>query len=204
LDWRANCTAKPTGEDLSPNFSPRPQAETLRTEFLPPNGFWTLSLAFGSGNHCPSTTKRYSCRPGLIFRSPTHRPFPTRLKGVRSGFHSLNEPATYTVLASGLTNSSDTLPAFVVSGRAGAGTTAFAKSLLTTALFDFLVVLIIISLKHFVLRDVQKISDAVRKQWPCRPGAFSCHSRKSLIIGQSSLERPGIWGRRLFSFVHSE
>jgi len=33
---------------------------TLRTEFLPPNGLGTVSLASGSGIHCPSTTRQYS------------------------------------------------------------------------------------------------------------------------------------------------
>ena len=33
---------------------------TFRIEFLPPNGFGTLSLASGSGIHLPSTTRQYS------------------------------------------------------------------------------------------------------------------------------------------------
>src|SRR6266404_2061169 len=101
-------------------------------EFFPPNGFCTLSLAFGSGNHWPSTTKRYSYLPGLTVRSPTQRPLPICTSGVFSGFHSLKEPATQTFLASGLTNSNEIRPAFGVSGlagtpfRAGVGTAAAA------------------------------------------------------------------------------
>src|SRR5215467_6956475 len=78
-------------------------AETTRTELRPPNGFWTLSLAFGSGNHWPSTTNRYSCRPVIPVRSPIHLPSLARVSG--AGCHPLNEPATETDLASGLTSS---------------------------------------------------------------------------------------------------
>src|SRR5439155_1055835 len=35
-------------------------AETTSTELRPPNGFGTVSFAFGSGNHWPSTTNKYS------------------------------------------------------------------------------------------------------------------------------------------------
>src|SRR6266700_2538339 len=83
-------------------------SETINTELVPPKGFATLSLALGSGNHWPSTTKRYSCRPGFTFRSPFQRPLPREINGVFSGFHSLNDPATATLFASGLTSSSDT------------------------------------------------------------------------------------------------
>lgn len=54
----------------------------MSTEFLPPKGFSTVSGAFGSGIHCPSTTKRYSCRPGFTARSPTQRPSPACNRGV--------------------------------------------------------------------------------------------------------------------------
>jgi hypothetical protein len=33
---------------------------TFRTEFLPPNGLGTVSPAWGSGIHWPSTTMQYS------------------------------------------------------------------------------------------------------------------------------------------------
>ena len=82
-------------------------SETIRTEFLPPNGFSTVSLAFGSGSHWPSTTNRYSCRPGFMLRSPTQRPLPRSVSGVVSGFHPLKDPATNTCLAPGLTNSNE-------------------------------------------------------------------------------------------------
>src|SRR5215471_1780979 len=47
---------------------------TISTEFLPPYGFCVVSLALGSGTHWPSTTKRYSCRPGGTANSPFQRP----------------------------------------------------------------------------------------------------------------------------------
>jgi hypothetical protein len=87
----------------------------------PPKGFATLSRALGSGTHSPSTTKRYSCRPGARERLPVQRPLPERAKGVFSGFHPLKEPATKTVLASGLTSSNETRAARGGSGRTAAG-----------------------------------------------------------------------------------
>ncbi len=51
----STAVAAPAARNPISNYS-----ETTKTEFLPPNGFWTLSLALGSGTHWPSTTKRYS------------------------------------------------------------------------------------------------------------------------------------------------
>src|SRR5258708_40110491 len=80
-----------------------------------------VALAFGSGSHWPSTTKRYSCLPGLMVRSPTQRPLAVGTGGVFSGFPSLKEPATKTLLASGLTSSSETCPRLGASGVIGTG-----------------------------------------------------------------------------------
>src|SRR5271165_6431197 len=49
---------------------------TVITEFMPPNGLATSSLASGSGIHLPSTTKQYSYVPGAKAVSFTQRPPP--------------------------------------------------------------------------------------------------------------------------------
>ncbi len=105
---------------VPPHTLPSPYSETVSTEFRPPKGFWTLSLALGSGRQWPSTTKRYSWRPGRRLRSPFHRPLPNGTKGVVSGFHPLKVPATYTCLAAGSVSSSAT--------RAGRGDSGFGAA----------------------------------------------------------------------------
>jgi hypothetical protein len=47
-------TSAPAGLDASG------KPATFKTEFLPPNGLGTVSLASGSGIHEPSTTRQYS------------------------------------------------------------------------------------------------------------------------------------------------
>lgn len=115
---------------MPPPTLPGPYSETVSTEFRPPKGFWTLSLALGSGSHLPSTTKRYSCLPGPRLRSPFHRPLPSGANGVVSGFHPLKEPATYTCLAAGSTSWRATRAAwrdsaFALTGCATAGAAGF-------------------------------------------------------------------------------
>src|SRR6266568_5243906 len=135
-------------------------AETRRTEFLPPKGLATLSFAFGSGSHCPSTTNRYSYRPGFTVRSPTHRPLPRGASGVFSGCHSLKEPATQTRFAPGLTNSRETRFALVELGFA---VFIFAASVFVTSglaklffgLFVVLIIVAVIVMKQSVLTSVQ-------------------------------------------------
>src|ERR1035437_2122886 len=100
-------------------------------EFLPPKGFATVCLAFGSGSHWPSTTKRYSYWPGATLRSPVHRPLPAATSGVRSGCQLLKEPATNTCLASGCTNSSTTRGGFGVSTFTATEFLAAALSIIT-------------------------------------------------------------------------
>src|SRR5262249_13815905 len=77
-------------------FNPAVQAGITNAEFLPPNGLETVSLALGSGNQAPSTTNRYSYRPGPTVRSLTHLPFASAVIGVLSGHHALKEPAIAT------------------------------------------------------------------------------------------------------------
>src|SRR6266404_663758 len=96
-------------------------AEATRTEFLPPKGFWTVSLALGSGSHWPSTTNMYSWRPEMPVNSPTHLPLPASLSGVLAGFQPLNEPATQTDLAPGFSNWSGTRFTPGDSGLTGTG-----------------------------------------------------------------------------------
>src|SRR5260370_12582548 len=96
-------------------------AEATRTEFLPPKGFWTVSLALGSGSHWPSTTNMYSWRPEIPVTSPTHLPLPASVSGVLAGFHPLNEPATQTDLAPGFSNWSGTRLTAGGSGLTGTG-----------------------------------------------------------------------------------
>src|ERR1035437_1262713 len=132
--------------------SPLHYSDTIRTEFLPPNGFATLSLAFGSGSHWPSTTNRYSCRPGATLRSPAQRPLPAAASGVCSGCQLLNEPATNTWLAAGFTSSRTTRgggggSAFTVTGFAAS---AGAGAAFTNAFFVFFV-FFIISYSYYAL-----------------------------------------------------
>lgn len=109
----------------------------VTTEFLPPNGFSTLSLARGSGCQLPSTTKRYSWRPGLRLTSRIHLPSRVRSSGVWSGFQPLKLPARNTVLASGLMSSNATTPRASVGAWEGVGgATVDAVGLLSVA-FDF-------------------------------------------------------------------
>ena len=123
---------------VPPSSQPHYSA-TVRTEFLPPNGFSTLSLAFGSGSHWPSTTKRYSWRPGPTLRRPAHRPLPAGASGVCSGCQLLNEPATNTCFAAGFTNSrtirggggAAAFTATGFTGSAGGASTVFAARLTT-------------------------------------------------------------------------
>src|SRR2546427_13046052 len=67
--------------------------------------------------------------------SPTHLPSLTRVSGVLAGFHPLNEPATNTVLASGLTSSRRALGKTAFTGVGFSGST-LAESDFGGAIFD--------------------------------------------------------------------
>src|ERR1017187_9402150 len=81
---------------------------TFRTEFLPPNGLGTVSLASGSGIHWPSTTRQYSYVPGSKAVSFSQRPPPAGCRVLLSGCQWLKVPATQTVVAVGWMNSKRT------------------------------------------------------------------------------------------------
>src|ERR1017187_5564190 len=81
---------------------------TFRTEFLPPNGLGTVSLASGSGIHWPSTTRQYSYVPGSKAVSFSQRPPPAGCRVLASGCQWLKVPATQTVVAVGWVNSKRT------------------------------------------------------------------------------------------------
>src|ERR1035437_4125006 len=74
---------------------------TWRTEFLPPNGLGTVSLASGSGIHWPSTTRQYSYVPGSNAVSFSQRPPPAGCRVLASGCQWLKVPAMQTVVAVG-------------------------------------------------------------------------------------------------------
>jgi len=74
---------------------------TCKIEFLPPNGFGTDSLAFGSGIHLPSTTRQYSYVPGAKTVSFHQLPTPEECRVFLSGCQWLNVPAMQTDVAVG-------------------------------------------------------------------------------------------------------
>jgi hypothetical protein len=181
-------------------------SETTSTEFLPPKGFCTLSFAAGSGSHCPSTTKRYSCRPGFTARSPAHFPSPRRASGVCSGFHSLNEPATKTCLASGLISSNETRFAL---GDGAFGATAIpagvaAAALFTVVLFVFFLLVLIVTIKTTLSRkrSISSLGSPRPEQWACRPSQTRFAAPNSLRK-RCDIHRNALFPRtgRLAAFV---
>ncbi len=78
---------------------------TKSTELFPPYGLGAWSGADGSVTHAPSTTSRYSYRPGGSASSFIHWPFSRRSIGVTPGRHSLKVPATHTACACSCWNS---------------------------------------------------------------------------------------------------
>ena len=103
------------------NSQPFPfRSVTLRTEFNPPNGLATVSLARGSGIHSPSTTNRYSYVPGGKAKALIQRPAPSEIMGAAPGRQSLKVPATEIAAAVGWLYSSVVIAiGRVNSGRAG-------------------------------------------------------------------------------------
>jgi hypothetical protein len=159
------------------------QVATISTELNPPYGFRTVSFAFGSGTHWPSTTNRYSCRPGLTLKAPTHFPPGTGSRGVFPGSHPLNEPATETDFASGFVNSSNTPPAAnadialeVRSGLTGAAgdkgcsitDTGLTAGFLTIRALDNLGSFLVFIIAPRLATGVPLLNDTVERRWNSR------------------------------------
>ena len=120
-----NCPAQPTSAARlsvaqSSALSPAPKTNTaLRV----PKGFGTNVRAKGSSVQFPSTTKRYSYRPGLRCKSTFHwpHPVPKRSIGVAEGCQPLKEPAMLTSFASGKNRSNLTSVDSVCGAASGSG-----------------------------------------------------------------------------------
>lgn len=84
------------------------RADTDTTEFTQPNTLGTLSVARGSATQRPSTTNRYSYRPGGRNMTRTHRPPAVRTIRMFDTSQLLNDPAMVTSRAAPLLHSNQT------------------------------------------------------------------------------------------------
>ena len=96
------------GEALTGRAATGDLLATTSTAFAVPKTFGISSVAAGSSTHSPSTTKRYSWRPGSSGSSFAHMPSFNRIIGVTLGCQSLNEPAMQALCAVGCVSSRHT------------------------------------------------------------------------------------------------